>query len=174
MPEALGQLAPPPPAQLQVAPVTAAGRVSSTSTPVAVLGPELATTISYWMALPGTTGEVLVVLVIDRSPCGSRVSSSVALLAVMPGSLTPAGALTVAVFDSVPVAAGSTSQVARKVTDWPASRSTVVEMSPTPLAASQVPVPPQLQVQPESSAGKVSATGAFETPKGPALLTAML
>ncbi len=40
-------------------------------------------------------------------------------------------------FDSVPLADGSMSHVARKVTDWPASRSTVVEMSPDPLVASQ-------------------------------------
>jgi hypothetical protein len=51
-------------------------------------------------------------LVIERSACGASRSLSVALSLPSSGSLTPAGAVTVAVFESVPVAAESMAQTA--------------------------------------------------------------
>ncbi len=55
---------------------------------------------------PGTTVGWPSVLVIARLARGVRVSVSVAELFAETGSVNPAGAVTVAVFDSVPVAAG--------------------------------------------------------------------
>ena len=52
------------------------------------------------------------VLVIDRSALAPSVSVSVAELLPGVGSVTPAGAVTVAVFDSVPVAAAEIVQLA--------------------------------------------------------------
>jgi hypothetical protein len=53
LPEA-GQVAPPAPEQVQVAPVNAAGNVSVTVDPGAADGPAFETTIVYTATLPGT------------------------------------------------------------------------------------------------------------------------
>ena len=55
------------------------------------------------------------VFVIDRSALAPRVSASVAELLPGVGSLTPAAAVTVAVFDSVPVAAAEIAQLAERL-----------------------------------------------------------
>src|SRR5260370_828273 len=102
------QVPPPAPTHLQVAPVMAAGSVSATVAPVAVLGPAFDATIVYVMGEPGIAVAGPSVFVIERSACCCvRVSVSVAELLARFGSATLAGAVTVAVFDSVPVAAGS-------------------------------------------------------------------
>ena len=65
------------------------------------------------MTLPPAVAVVTPsVLVIDRSADAASVSLSVALLLPGVGSVTPASAATVAVLDSVPVAAAEMVQLA--------------------------------------------------------------
>ena len=54
--------------------------------------------------MPGISVAAPSVLVIDRSACGVSVSVSVALLFAVFGSVTPPGAVTVAVLVRLPVA----------------------------------------------------------------------
>jgi hypothetical protein len=93
--------------QVQVAPRSVAGTASVTVAPVTSLGPALAAVIVYVSGWPGTAVVWPSVLVTDRSASGVSVSESVALLFPGVGSTVPAGAVTVAVLSSVPVAAGS-------------------------------------------------------------------
>ena len=125
------------------------------------------------MLVPGVALVRLSVFVIDRSADRNTVSLSVALLSPGAGSVVPTGAVTVAVFEIVPVAANRIGAVTVYVASAAESRSTVVEMLAVPLAASQLPVPlvmAQVQLTDGTSkiAGlKVSATvasAAFEEP----------
>jgi hypothetical protein len=102
---------PPEAAQVQVADVTPAGRGSATGAERTALGPAFETTIVYVVDVPGTTLATPSVFVIDRSACGFSASTSVAELLPGFGSVTPAGAATVAVFTSVPVANAETLAV---------------------------------------------------------------
>src|SRR5947208_252844 len=109
-PEAV-QVPPPAPTQVQVQ-VSEAGKVSATVVPVALLGPAL-------LAFPARRSADLAVavvtpsvLVIERSALAASVSLSVAELLPGVGSVTPAGAVTVAVLLSVPVAAAEIVQLA--------------------------------------------------------------
>src|SRR5581483_6457274 len=102
LPLALKPLA--PPVAVQVTPVKAAGKVSVTVAPVTLLGPALVTTRVYVSLVPGTAVVLPSVLVICRSAWGVSVSVSVALLFPGLGSITPAGAVTVAVLLRLPVA----------------------------------------------------------------------
>jgi len=86
-------------------PVIVAGSVSVTVAPVTLFGPALVTTTVYVTIEPGATLVWPSVLVICRSAFGARVSESVAVLLAAFGSVVPAGAATLAVFESVPVAA---------------------------------------------------------------------
>jgi hypothetical protein len=61
------------------------------------------------MLFPTTTGSGESVLVTARSAIGVSVSVSVALLFPVDGSVTPAGAVTVAVLLRLPVADGETT-----------------------------------------------------------------
>src|SRR5882762_8030319 len=111
----------------------------------------------------------------ERSAFGVSVSLSVAEL--FPGfvSVTPAGALTVAVLLSVPVARLEIVQVEVYVTLPPAGRLTVSLMLPANGPAVQVPpLAPTHVVLQVSEAGKVSATVAPEALLGPALLAVMV
>src|SRR5436305_1126814 len=105
-----------------------------------------------------------------RSALAASVSLSVAELLPGVGSVTPAGAVTVAVLDSVPLAAVERVPVAGQVTLPPLGRFTVSLTFPEPEAV-QVPPPAPTQVQVQvSDAGKVSATVAPVASLGPALL----
>jgi len=118
---------------------------------------------------PGVAVVKPSVLVIARSAVPDSVSLSVAELLPGLGSVTPAGAVTVAVLDSVPVAAAEMAALTVYVTDPPAGRLTVSVMLPEP-AAVQVPPPAPTQVQVAvSEAGNVSATVAPVALLGPAL-----
>src|SRR3954465_1175718 len=109
-----------------------------------------------------------------RSALRPSVSLSVAELLPGVGSVTPAGAVTVAVFESVPVAAAETEQLAVNVTLPPLGRLTLPLMLPEPDAV-QVPPPAPTQVQVQvSEAGKVSATVAAVALLGPALEAVMV
>ena len=57
---------------------------------------------------PGATVVAAVVLVMARSTCGMRLSVSVAELLAGVASVTPAGAVMLAVVTRVPVAVGET------------------------------------------------------------------
>ena len=92
--------------QVQVAPLSVAGRVSVMVAPVTFDGPLLVATIVYVTPVPGTSVVAPSVLVIDRSAVPESVSVSVAELLPLVGSVTPTGAAIVAVLLSDPVADG--------------------------------------------------------------------
>src|SRR2546422_7698908 len=90
------------------------------------------------------------------------------------GSLTPAGAVMVAVFVIVPEPA-VTVAVAVKVAVPPASRSTAALRLPLPLAGQLDPAEAaQVHVTPLTWAGKLSVTVAPITALGPALLATIV
>lgn len=101
----------PPAAVLVVEQVRPAGIVSAIVVPVATLGPAFEAVIVYVTELPGTADVAPSVFVIERSDVGVSVSESVALLLPGFGSVAPPGAVTVAVFDNVPVAFAATGAV---------------------------------------------------------------
>src|SRR6185369_17716884 len=115
------------------------------------------------------------VFVMARSADLAIVSESVAELLPGVGSVTPAGAVTVAVFVRVPVAAALMLADTVYVTLPPDGRFTVVSlMLPLPLAV-QVPPPAPTQVQVAVRlAGKVSATVTPLAFEGPALLAVIV
>ena len=103
------------------------------------------------------------------------MSESVALLLLGVGSVTPPGAVTVAVLLKVPVAAAEIAVLTVKVNEPPDGRLIVEAlMLPEPLAG---PVPPPAPTPVHvavSDAGKVSATVTPLALLGPALLTVMV
>ena len=166
---------PPAPTQVHVAPVSAAGSVSITVAPLTALGPAFDATIVYVTGLPGTTLATPSVFVIERSAVGVVASVSVAELFPGVGSVTPAGAATVAALTSVPVAAADSVAVSVYVALAPAGRLTVSAMLPLPDAVHvPPPAPAHVQLTPESEAGSVSATVAPVTALGPALLATIV
>jgi hypothetical protein len=84
--------------------VSAAGNVSATVAPTALLGPALLAVIVYVVEPPAVAVVTPSVFVIARSALPLSVSLSVAELFPGVGSATPPGAATVAVLLSVPVA----------------------------------------------------------------------
>jgi hypothetical protein len=80
--------------------------VSATVAPVAVPGPALDAVIVYVTMPPETAVVTPSVFVMATSVDNTSVSVSVAVSLPGVGSVTPAGAVTVAVFDIVPVEAG--------------------------------------------------------------------
>src|SRR5258706_14398286 len=100
------QVPPPAPAQAQVTPVMAGGGVSVTVAPVTPFGPAFEATIVYVTGEPGAYTVCPSVFVIERSAC-AVVSVSVAEVLARFGSVTPAGAVVVAVVVRVPVAAAA-------------------------------------------------------------------
>ena len=109
-PEAV-QVPPPAPAHVHVH-VRDAGNVSATVLPVALLGPAFDAVIVYVTEPPGVAVVTPSVFVIARSADAPSASVSVAELLPGVGSVTPAGAVTVAVLLSVPVAAALIVQLA--------------------------------------------------------------
>src|SRR3954453_16925065 len=112
------------------------------------------------MPCPGMAEAAPSVLVIDRSPVGVSVSVSVAELLAGVGSVTDAGADTVAVFARVPVADTETVPVTVKVVLPPGVSVTVALMLPLPDADGHVEpaVAEHVHVTPVTGAGRVSAT----------------
>jgi len=94
--------------QVQVTPVTETGTVSDTEAPtvapVTFEGPLFVTVTVYVIGAPGVAVVAPSVLVIARSACALSVSVSVAELFPGVGSVTPPGAVTVAVLVTAPVA----------------------------------------------------------------------
>src|ERR1700743_3415537 len=95
------QVPPPAPTQVQVQ-VSEAGNVSATVAPVAALRPAVLARIAEVVEPPGTTVVTPSVFTIDRSALAPSTSVSVAELLPGVGSVTPPGAVTVAVLLSVP------------------------------------------------------------------------
>lgn len=92
------------------------------------------------------------------------------------GSVTPLGAVTVAVFEMLPVADDTTVPVTTNVTVPLTARSTVVAILPDPLAAAHAfgEVAVHVQVTAVSAAGNVSATKAPVTIAGPLFVTTIV
>ena len=103
-PEAVKPEAPPVCVAVKVTPVKTLGKMSLTAAPVTLLGPKLMTTIVYVFPKPGVYAVLLSFTVTVRSAWNVIVAVSVALLLAGLGSVTPFGAVTVAVSDTVPVA----------------------------------------------------------------------
>src|SRR5262249_30899488 len=139
-----------------------AGGGSVMTTPVAVEGPALLTTIVKVAGLPAVTIAGLPALVTCTSADWLIVVVSVAVSSSGVGSVVRAGAVRLAVWAGVPMAPGERVPGATKVAAAPAGRSTVVAMGPEPLAAPQTPASMALQVHVTavSTAGNVSATDA--------------
>src|SRR5947208_212794 len=87
--------------QVQV-PVSDVGNVSATVAPDAFEGPAFEAVVVYVTLPPGVAVVTPSVFVIARSAWGLSVSVSVAALLPGVGSVTLAGAATVAVFDMLP------------------------------------------------------------------------
>ena len=124
----------------------------------------------------------LSVLVISRSASGVSVSVSVALLRVryvgdVAVLVTPAGGVTVAVFDNVPVADDAIVGLDR-VGDRAAGRQVDVGVVDAAAAAGVKPVAPPVavavNVAPVSGLGNVSTIEAPVTSLGPALVTTIV
>src|SRR3954466_304170 len=165
-PEAV-QVPPPAPAHVHVQ-VSDAGKVSATVAPGALLGPAFDAVIVYVTEPPAVAVVTPSVFVIERSADAARVSLSVAELLPGVGSVTPPGAVTVAVLLSVPTADAEMVQLAVYVVLPPAGRLIVSLMLPLPDAV-QVPPPAPAQVQVQvSDAGNVSATVEADALLGPA------
>jgi hypothetical protein len=93
--------------------VNAAGNESETFDPGAALGPLLfVAVIVYVTEPPGIADVTPSVFVMPRFACGVSVSVSVLLLFAGVGSVTPPGAVTIAVLLSEPVADGKIVQLA--------------------------------------------------------------
>src|SRR6185436_4081300 len=122
-------------------PESVAGKVSVTDAPATLLGPVFETIIVYVSGVPGMAVDWPSVLVICRSACGVSVSVSVALLLPGVGSVTPAGAVTVAVLLKVPVAAGSIVADTTYVMELPGGIVTESLMFPLPLAVKPLAPP---------------------------------
>src|SRR3954447_22197503 len=109
-----------------------------------------------------------------RSELRVIVVVSVSLL-LPAASVTPAGALTVAVLDSVPVAEEATVPLTVNVAVPPERRLTEAAMLPVPEAGQDEPLEAvQVQAAPVKAAGKVSATEAPTTSEGPLLVTTIV
>src|SRR4051794_37079542 len=103
------------------------------------------------------------------------VSVSVAELSARFGSVTPAGAVTEAVFASDPEMLVASEAVAEKVTCPPAASVTRVSIVPAPEPGQLEPTEAeQVQDTPVTAAGNGSCTRALVTVLGPALLTTMV
>src|SRR5262249_25642165 len=91
------QTPPPAPTHVHVAPVSAAGSVSITVAPTALLGPALVTGIAYVIVEPGTTVVTPLVFEMPRSVTGAA-SAVVAIAVLLPAAGSGVDALdTVAV-----------------------------------------------------------------------------
>ncbi len=155
--------------------VNPAGSASVTVTLLAFDGPPLVTVTVYVAVPPGVYVALPSVLTTPSDTCAASVSVSVAELLPGLGSVTPAGAVIVAVLTSVPVAAADTVPLSVNVALPPTGRLTLALMLPEP-AAGQVPPPAPTHVHaaPRIVAGTVSATVAPVTPLGPLLLATIV
>lgn len=123
--------------------------------------------------MPAVTVEVLFDLTMDKSEIGVSVSVSLAVLFAELLSVEPAGAATVAVFVTVPVALLATVVLTVNVAVPPGSKLTVVVILIVPLGVAQAEPADAEQVHEDiiRLVGKISVTSAPITALGPELLT---
>ena len=173
VPEPVVHTPPDDPTQVQLAPISVLGTVSTTCAPTTVDGPALATVIVYATVLPATTDVTPSVLAIDKSARGISASVSVAELLPGTGSEIPTGTPTDAVLTSRPRAAGSTIALIVYVTVAPTGKLTVSAIDPDPAATPHTPPPAPLHVHvaPIKDAGIASDTDAPTTADGPLFVT---
>jgi hypothetical protein len=159
--------------QVHVAPLSVAGSVSLTVAPVTVDGPGLDATTVYVTSVPGTTVLRPSVLVIETSAVGVSVSMSVAELLAELGSVPPAGADTLAVLVSDPVAVEEMATRTVYVTVAPVAMVAVLEIGIEPDADPHAAPAVAAHVhEPDvAPAGRASVTGALTAVDGPALPT---
>ena len=159
-----------------MAPSKIPGNVSPTKAFTAVEGPALVATIVYVVDVPGMTSVRPLVFVMERSPVGTSVSTSVDVLFSGVGSAMPVGGVIVAVFVSVPTAVGSMVPVSEYDAEPVARRETEELMLPVPLAAAQVDpgVGVHVHVAPVKTTGSVSTTAIPGASEGPAFCTVMV
>ncbi len=175
VPDSAEQLAAPEPEHVHDRAVRPAGSRSSTTTPAAVDGPLLPTTIVYTTASPGSTTSTSATLLITRSKTAMKASVSTATSLVVSGSIVPLGALTDAVLTMAAFAESATVATTVYVTVPPTATSAVVEIEPVPdesthaepVAAAHVH---DTFVRPAGTASAIAAPSAVE---GPALETTM-
>ena len=112
--------------------------------------------------VPGTAVVLPSFTVTFRSACTVILSVSVSLLFAGLGSAIPLGPLTLAVSDTVPVAAALSLPAALYVTELPGGIVTVLLIFPLPLSEKPVapPVCVAVKVIPVKVVGKVSFTTA--------------
>src|SRR5688572_6029624 len=108
-----------------------------------------------------------------RLAAGVSITELVAALLAVSGSTAPAGAVTVAVLTSTPVAFAAITPVTMNVARSPASSETVVARLPEPERAAQPDPASAVQVQTgaTSTTGNRSVTLAPVTGLGPMLVT---
>src|SRR5262249_34758166 len=166
VPDGVPQAPPPAPAHVQVALESAAGRVSITVAPIALLGPALVTVIVYVTVEPGTIVVTPLVLDIPRSVIGAVIA--VVAIAV----LLPAAGSGVDALDTVAVLVIGSGVV------WPGGTANVAMMATGAAPAAIVPSehgnPPlhaPLAETNVSPAGGGSVTGTLNASDGPAVVT---
>lgn len=110
---------------------------------------------------------------IDTSAVGVKVSVSVAELSAEAGSVTPAGACTVAVLASEPVAVEETATTTVYVTVEPVATVAVVASGIAPEAVAQLApaLATHVHVPEVAPAGRASPIGALTAVDGPLLPT---
>ena len=122
--------------------------------------------------MPGITAAWSFDFAIESAVRTATFDVSVASLFPEFGSVMPAGADTVAVFATRPLAAGDAMPLMVKVTRPPETRSAVVSMLPVPEPAPHVaPIDTHVQVGVSSSGGRMSRTNAPVTNAGPLFST---
>src|SRR5262249_53697534 len=159
--------------EVNVSPV---GVGSSTTTPTAVDGPTLLTTVVNVMSVPAVAEPELAVLPSCTSAEGVMAVVSVAVSSPGVGSVVSAGGGALALLARGPMASGAPVPVAMKGAGAPAGPSAVGGVRPGPLAVPHAPPSEALHVHvtPVSTAGNVSLTEAPVTVLGPALTTVIV
>jgi hypothetical protein len=173
LPEALAQLDPGVAAQVHVALVSEAGRVSTTEAPLERDGPLFVTVIVYTVDAPGMIAVEPLVFVDTRSACGVSGIDDVAESPVGSGSSVPISGVIEAVFARVPVAEGSIVAFTTNVAVVFGASATVDTTFPMPLAAAHdapTPAGVHVHVTAVNAAGRVSTVAAVAV-DGPAFDT---
>ena len=160
VPPAAPQVAPAPAAHVHEPDVAPTGSASVIGAATTADGPALEATTVYTTLVPGVAVVAPSVLVTDRSARGVAGAVAVAVLSAGTSSGTPDGPATVAVFESVPVNAGSTVPVIVYVAVPLTARLAVVASDPEPEAAPQLEPAEAEQVHdaPVTAAGSESTT----------------
>src|SRR6266513_4860714 len=127
-------VAPPLCVAVNVTPVNVLGKWSWMTAPAMLLGPAFVTMIMYVSFVPGTAAVLPSVTVTFRSALTVMLSVSVAVLFPGFGSLNPAGGVTLAVLEMVPVALGFTFPFLLYMILLPGGITTVSLILPAPLA----------------------------------------